>query len=152
MSTFNNTLKKFANSTDVHNYYGELLVDQQKLTEAIDMFSKAITLDPKNPLPYINKAMLMYQVMGNVDEATQLCKDALEVDPACDAAVASLAQILLEQGKPEEALKYYEIAIDLARTQAELEHAISYVEAKKTQTSFAKDYTDAATKIRALIG
>ncbi|KAG1455469.1 hypothetical protein G6F56_007058 [Rhizopus delemar] len=152
MTTFNNTLKKFADSTDVHNYYGELLVDQQKLTEAIDMFGKAITLDPKNPLPYINKAMLMYQVMGNVDEATQLCKNALEVDPACDAAVASLAQILLEQGKPEEALQYYEIAINLARTQAELEHAISYVEATKTQTRFAKDFPDAAAKLRALRG
>lgn len=152
MSTFNNTLKKFANSTDVHNYYGELLVDQQKFTEAIDMFTKAITLDPKNPLPYINKAMLMYQMMGNVEEATQLCKTALEIDPACDAAVASLAQILLEQSKPEEALKYYEMAIDLARTEAELEHAISYVEATKTQTRFAKDFPDAAAKLRALRG
>ncbi|KAI8991269.1 hypothetical protein BDF20DRAFT_904021 [Mycotypha africana] len=150
MSTFKNTLKKFANSTDVHNYYGELLVDQQKLPEAIEMFGKAMTLDPKNPLPYINKAMLMYQVMGDVEEATQLCKNALEMDPACDAAVASLAQILLEQGKPEEALQYYEMAIDLARTEAELEHAISYVEATKTQTKFAKDFPDAAAKLRAL--
>ncbi|KAL9539931.1 hypothetical protein MBANPS3_009976 [Mucor bainieri] len=152
MSTFNNTLKKFANSTDVHNYYGELLVDQQKLPEAIDMFGKAMTLDPKNPLPYINKAMLMYQVMGNIEEATQLCQSALEVDPACDAAVASLAQILLEQGKPEEALKYYEMAINLARTEAELEHAISYVEATKTQTRFANDFPDAAAKLKALRG
>ncbi|KAI8374905.1 hypothetical protein BD560DRAFT_393536 [Blakeslea trispora] len=152
MSTFNNTLKKFANSTDVHNYYGELLVDQQKLPEAIDMFGKAMTLDPKNPLPYINKAMLMYQVLGNIEEATKLCQSALEVDPACDAAVASLAQILLEQGKPEEALKYYKMAIDLARTEAELEHAISYVEATKTQTRFAKDFPDAAAKLKALRG
>lgn len=152
MSTFNNTLKKFANSTDVHNYYGELLVDQQKLPEAIDMFGKAMILDPKNPLPYINKAMLMYQVLGNIEEATQLCESALEVDPACDAAVASLAQILLEQGKPEEALKYYEMAINLARTEAELEHAISYVEATKTQTRFAKDFPDAAAKLKALRG
>ncbi|CEP17018.1 hypothetical protein [Parasitella parasitica] len=152
MSTFNNTLKKFANSTDVHNYYGELLVDQQKLPEAIDMFGKAMTLDPKNPLPYINKAMLMYQVMGNIEEATQLCESALEVDPACDAAVASLAQILLEQGKPEEALKYYEMAINLARTEAELEHAISYVEATKTQTRFANDFPNAAAKLKALRG
>ncbi|KAI8881829.1 TPR-like protein [Backusella circina FSU 941] len=152
MSTFNNTMKKFPNSTDVHNYYGELLVDQQKLPEAIEMFGKAMDLDGKNPLPYINKAMLMYQVMGDINEATQLCKRALEVDPACDAAVASLAQILLEQGKPEEALKYYEMAIDLARTEAELEHAISYVEATKTQTRFAVDYPDAAAKLRALRG
>lgn len=55
------------------------------------------------------------------------------VDPACDAAVASLAQILLELGKAEEALGYYEMAIGLARTQPELEHAISYVEATKAQ-------------------
>lgn len=152
MSTFNSTMKKFPNSTDVHNYYGELLVDQQKLPEAIDMFGKAMDLDGKNPLPYINKAMLMYQVMGDINDATTLCKRALEVDPACDAAVASLAQILLEQGKPEEALKYYEMAIDLARTEAELEHAISYVEATKTQTRFAVDYPDAAAQLRALRG
>ena len=54
-------------------------------------------------------------------------------DPACDAAVASLGQLYLERGEPEEALKYYNLAIDLARTQPELEHAISYVEATKTQ-------------------
>ncbi|KAG0169063.1 TOM (translocase of outer membrane) complex component [Apophysomyces sp. BC1015] len=152
MTTFNNTLKKFPNSADVHNYYGELLADQQKLPEAIDMFSKAVEMDPKNPLPYINKAMLMYQVMGDINEATTLCKTALEADPACDAAVASLAQILLEQGKPEEALTYYELAIELARTEAELEHAISYVEATKTQIRFALDYPEAAAKLKASRG
>lgn len=78
MSTFNNTLKKFPQSADVQNYYGELLVDQQKISEAIDAFSKAIELDAKNPLPYINKAMLMYQAMGDATEATNLCKKALE--------------------------------------------------------------------------
>lgn len=60
------------------------------------------------------------------------------VDPACDAAVASLAQMLLEQGEPEEALRYYETAIDLARTEAELQHAISYVEATKAQVRYLK--------------
>lgn len=73
------------------------------------------------------------------------------VDPACDAAVASLAQILLELGRAEEALKYYETAIDLARTQPELEHAISYVEATKTQIRFASEFPDAAAKLRARV-
>lgn len=58
---------------------------------------------------------------------------AIIVDPACDAAVASLAQMLVEQDRPSEALNYYQKAIDLARTQTELEHAISYVEATKSQ-------------------
>lgn len=57
----------------------------------------------------------------------------LIADPACDAAVASLAQMLIEQDRPSEALVYYEKAIDLARTKTELEHAISYVEATKAQ-------------------
>ncbi|KAI8065174.1 hypothetical protein BC940DRAFT_356706 [Gongronella butleri] len=133
MTTFKNTLQKFAQSADVHNYYGELLADQQKFAEAVDMFSKAIELDPKNPIPYINKAMLKHQAFKEADEAISLCKKAFDADPACDAAVASLGQLYLERGEPEEALKYYNLAIDLARTQPELEHAISYVEATKTQ-------------------
>jgi len=150
MATFKNTLKKFHYSADVHNYYGELLADQQKIQEALDMFSKAIEIDTKNPLPYINKAMLMYQVKGDVQQAMDLCKGALEADPSCDAAVASLAQILLEQGQPAEAVRYYEMAIDLARTEAELEHAISYVEATKTQIRFAQEYPSAVPKLNAL--
>ncbi|KAI8341771.1 hypothetical protein BC941DRAFT_346310 [Chlamydoabsidia padenii] len=78
MSTFKNTMKQFPNSADVHNYYGELLADQQKFEEAIEMFTKAIELDPKNPLPYINKAMLKFQLMAEADEAISLCKKALE--------------------------------------------------------------------------
>ncbi|KAI9496461.1 hypothetical protein BDB00DRAFT_869402 [Zychaea mexicana] len=145
MSTFqDDALKLFPQSSEVHNYFGELLIEQQNLPQALEMFTKAIALDQSSPLPYINKAMLTYQVMREPDEAIRLCKIALQVDPACDAAVASLAQILLEQGKPEEALKYYETAIDLARTETEIEHAISYVEATKAQIRFAQDYPQQA--------
>lgn len=157
MATFKNTLKKFPVSSDVHNYYGELVADQQDFDQAIDIFTKAIELDPKNPLPYINKALLTFQVKAQVDEAIGLCKKALEgkvavcvcvcvysslslslfycyiADPACDAAVATLGQLYLEHGEPIEALKCYELAMDLARTESELEHAISYVEATRTQ-------------------
>ncbi|KAI9319969.1 hypothetical protein BX666DRAFT_1917762 [Dichotomocladium elegans] len=152
MATFNNTLKKFPQSADVQNYYGELLVDQQKVNEAIEAFSTAIELDPKNTLPYINKAMILYQARGDANEAIALCKKALECDPASDAAVASLAQVLLELGKADEALGYYEMAIDLARTAPELQHAISYVEATKAQIRFAQEYPEAAAKMRAARG
>ncbi|KAI7855948.1 hypothetical protein BDC45DRAFT_505152 [Circinella umbellata] len=146
LATFESTLKKFPQSSEVHNYFGELLLEQQNLPQALEMFTKAIALDQNNPLPYINKAMLTYQVMRDPNEAIRLCKIALTVDPACDAAVASLAQILLEQGNLEEALKYYEIAIDLARTEAEIEHAISFVEATKAQIRFTKEYPEQATE------
>lgn len=74
MLTFEDTVKRFSLSSEVHNYYGELLADQGKLTDAVDMFSKAMSLDPNNPLPYINKAMLIYQDFHNVEEAINYAK------------------------------------------------------------------------------
>ncbi|KAG2201499.1 hypothetical protein INT46_007772 [Mucor plumbeus] len=130
---FEKILTQFPSSAEVCNYYGEVLIDQGKIQKAVDMFSKAMSLDPSHPVPYINKAMILYQNLSKPDEAIQLCKNALDADPACDAAVASLAQMLIEQDRPSEALIYYQKAIDLARTQTELEHAISYVEATKSQ-------------------
>ncbi|KAL9557253.1 hypothetical protein MBANPS3_001484 [Mucor bainieri] len=141
---------QFPTHAEVFNYYGEVLIDQGNIQGAMHMFDKAMALDPSHPLPFINKAMILYQHLGKPDEAIQLCKSALDADPACDAAVASLAQMLIEQDRPSEALVYYEKAIPLARTQPELEHAISYVEATKAQIRFAKEYPNAAAKLRTL--
>lgn len=158
--TFQETIKTFPLSSEAHNYYGEILADQGCIEEPIELFDKAMSLDPKNPLPYINKAMIKYQNLNDVEEAINLCKSALEgifltcadvcvrenfvansfreyvADPACDAAVASLAQMYLEQDRHTEALPYYEKAIDLARTEAELQLAVSYVEATKMQIRY----------------
>jgi hypothetical protein len=46
----------------------------------------------------------------------------------------------LEQDRHIEALPYYEKAIDLARTEAELQLAISYVEATKMQIRYTLYY------------
>lgn len=144
MATLRAAVEKFPLSSDVHNYYGEIMAAQNKQREALELFNKAMSLDPNNPLPYINKAMVVYQSVNGVEEAISLCKSALEADPACDAAVASLAQMLLEQDRQNEALTYYQQAVDLARTETELALAISYVEATKVQIKFAKQYSKSA--------
>ncbi|CEP15164.1 hypothetical protein [Parasitella parasitica] len=131
---------QFPTCAEIYNFYGEILIDKGKTQGAIGMFTKAMALDPTHPIPYINKAMILYQNLGKPEEAIQLCKNALDVDPACDAAVASLAQMLVEQNRPSEALIYYEKSIDLARTLTELTHAISYVEATKTRIRFLQKY------------
>lgn len=76
--TFQETIKAFPLSSDAHNYYGEVLSDQGCLDESIELFDKAMSLDPTNPLPYINKAMVKYQSLNDVEEAINLCKSALE--------------------------------------------------------------------------
>jgi len=55
------------------------------------------------------------------------------VDPDCDIAVATMAQLLLQQGRVTEALTYFERAAELSRTQGEIVNALSYAEATRTQ-------------------
>lgn len=55
------------------------------------------------------------------------------MDPDCDIAVATMAQLLLQQGKVDGALEYFEKAAKLARTEAEIVNALSYAEATRTQ-------------------
>jgi hypothetical protein len=55
------------------------------------------------------------------------------VDPECDIAVATMAQLLLQQGKVTEALVYFERAAELSRTEGEIVNALSYAEATRTQ-------------------
>lgn len=57
----------------------------------------------------------------------------MPVDPDCDIAVATMAQLLLQQGKVDQALQYFEQAAKLARTEAEIVNALSYAEATRTQ-------------------
>jgi len=50
------------------------------------------------------------------------------VDPESDLAIATMAQLLLQEGRPQEALEYFEKSVDLGRTEQELVSAISYAE------------------------
>ena len=42
------------------------------------------------------------------------------VDPESDLAIATLAQLLLQEGRPTEALEYFDKSVELGRTEQEL--------------------------------
>lgn len=44
-----------------------------------------------------------------------------------------MAQLLLQQGRVDDALKYFERAAELSRTEGEIVNALSYAEATRTQ-------------------
>lgn len=83
MATFRRSLKNFENVSDVYNYYGELLLDQQKYSESIEKFEKAVDLEKQNRpwgvnvLPLINKALALFQWKHDFKEAEELCQKAL---------------------------------------------------------------------------
>ena len=51
-----------------------------------------------------------------------------------------MAQLLLQQGKVMDALKYFERAAELSRTEGEIVNALSYAEATRTQLEVSEKY------------
>jgi import receptor subunit TOM70 len=119
-----------------------------------------------NVLPLINKALALFQWKQDFKEAEKLCQKALIskfmscphtppcivltrslVDPECDIAVATMAQLLLQQNNVPAALKYFERAAELARTEAEIVNALSYAEATRTQVLVTEKYPKLAAKL-----
>lgn len=154
MSTFRRCIKNFKEVPDVYNYYGELLLDQGNFQEAVEKFDTAIEMEKKtkpmamNVLPLINKALCLFQQKQDFSEAEKLCQKALIIDPECDIAVATMAQLLLQQGKVTDALKYFERAAELARTEGETVNALSYAEATRTQLQVQEKYPQLAAKLQ----
>ena len=84
MATFRRCIKNFDKVPDVYNYYGELLLDQQKYEEAIQRFETAIEMERTtkpagaiNVLPLINKALALFQWKQDFKAAEDLCNKAL---------------------------------------------------------------------------
>ncbi|KAI4854923.1 hypothetical protein E4T45_03646, partial [Aureobasidium sp. EXF-8846] len=152
-ATFRRCEKNFEKVPDVYNYHGELLLDQQKFAEAVEKFETAVKLEQKervtgmNVLPLINKALALFQWKQDFDGAQELCEKALIIDPECDIAVATMAQLLLQQGKVPEALEYFEKAAELSRTEAEVVNALSYAEATRTQLEVQEKYPQLAARL-----
>ncbi|CAG8493447.1 9908_t:CDS:10 [Ambispora leptoticha] len=152
IDTFKEGLQKFDKSADMHNYYGELLLDLQRFDEAMEQFDKAIELQKSNPLPYVNKALAAFQ-RQDAAQAEELCRKALEVDPDSDVANPAMSQILIQQGKTEAALKYIEKCVEVARTEPELVAHLQFAEAARSHLNFARNYpqfADRLTSIRAI--
>ena len=74
----------------------------------------------------------------------------ITVDPECDIAVATMAQLLLQQGKVTEALTYFERAAELSRTEGEIVNALSYAEAPRTQLEVQEKYPQLASRLQGL--
>lgn len=51
-----------------------------------------------------------------------------------------MAQLLLQQGKVPDALKCFERAAELSRTESEIVNALSYAEATRTQLEVSHAY------------
>ncbi|TFK65437.1 ADP/ATP carrier receptor [Pluteus cervinus] len=152
MATFRRTLKAFPQRSEPHNYYGELLLDQQLYEDAAQKFEKAVELEkaktPSNVLPLVNKGLTLFQWKNDIMAAETCCEEALQIDPECEAAVTTLAQLSLQQGKLDRAVEMFARQSELARSEAELLNALTFQYASAAQVEFMKNYPHMAAQLR----
>lgn len=79
-----------------------------------------------NVLPLVNKGLALYQWKQDIGAAESCCEEALHIDPECEAAVATLAQLSLQQSKIERAVEMFTRQAELARSELELINALTY--------------------------
>ncbi|ANB12785.1 protein channel TOM70 [Sugiyamaella lignohabitans] len=145
ITAFRNLLEKYPKSSDVHNYYGEILLDQGSGPDALKEFDIAIKLETEksvgtvNVLALVNKALTVFQLNQDVAEAESLCRKAVTIDPLSDVAISTLAQFCLQQNKTEDALELFERNAEIARTVPERVQALSFAEAARTQLRIIKE-------------
>ncbi|KAG6810107.1 hypothetical protein H0H92_013269 [Tricholoma furcatifolium] len=154
MATFRRTLQAFPKRSEPQNYYGELLLDQQRFGDAVEKFENAVELEklksPPNVLPLVNKGLAMYQWKQDIGAAERCCLEALRIDPECEAAVATMAQLSLQQSKISKAVEYFARQAELARSEPELQNALTYQYASAAQAEFLKNYPTMAEQLSAL--
>lgn len=95
----------------------------------------------------VNKALCLYQSQQALPEAESICREALQLDPSCDIAIATLGQLLLQQNKVEEAVESFAKSAEIARTEPELVNALAYETATRAQLDFIEKYPEYAHKL-----
>jgi import receptor subunit TOM70 len=109
----------------------------------------------------------VFQWKQDIAQAETLCKEALAIDPDCDVAVATVAQLCLQTGRLDEAITWFAKSASLARTEGELTNSLTcelYMQedvqaweanffrqldeyASRSQAAFIKNYPEYAERL-----
>ncbi|XP_075220059.1 small glutamine-rich tetratricopeptide repeat-containing protein beta-like [Lycorma delicatula] len=91
---------------------GNSLMSSQDFADALECYTKAISLDPKNAVFYCNRAAA-YSKLNNHEAAIKDCKTALQIDPSYGKAYGRLGLAYSSLNRHQEAWESYRKALDL---------------------------------------
>ncbi len=91
---------------------GLVLKDQGKLEEAIEVYTKALSIKPNYAEAYNNMGNV-FQKQGKLEEAREIYKKALSIKPDYAEAYNNIGNVFQKQGKLEEARETYKKAVSI---------------------------------------
>ncbi|CAL1546738.1 unnamed protein product [Lymnaea stagnalis] len=116
LSCFTKAEKLDNDNSDVYHHHGQQLLQLEKLDEAITKFDKSIQLSPNFPTSYVQKYYAVHRKaivnenLTYLTEAKTGFEKTIAKFPDCSDALILYAQALSDQGKFEEAEKYFKKA------------------------------------------
>ena len=131
-------LKKYPKNTNLHNILGIALKDQWKLTDSIEIFEKAIKIQPNFYIAYHNMGNVL-QDLCRLDEAKTCYQKCIGINPNYIEAYISLGKILLDFNKLDESAAIFKRALKLKPENAKLHRHLSEVTKYKKNDSQTKD-------------
>jgi len=154
MAEFRKIMKHFPHHSEPPNYYGEVLLDQQRFQDAIEKFDRAIELEkaklpaPINVLPIVNKATAVFHWKRDAAGAEALCKEALEIDPLCDGAYAALGQMYLQMHDYEKAITAFHQLLDISTNMGQIALALYQSYSTEAHVKAMQNYPALAAQLR----
>lgn len=83
--------------------------------------------------------MLQLQWKADLTAAVKLIEEAIKIDDRCEFAYETLGTIQVQRGHLSEAIRLFECAINLAKTEMELVHLYSLKDAAIAQVNVTKN-------------
>ena len=85
-------------------------VQQENLTKAIEQFQAILKLDPRDTYSSLWLARL-YRFENKHEDAEQVLRGVLKQEPDNEPALEQLSQLLIDEGRPQEAIELLEQAV-----------------------------------------
>ena len=117
---------------------GNALVKEKKYKEALECYSKAIEIDPNDPILYSNRS-LMHSNLAEFDEALKDAEKAISLKPDYSKAYLRKGKALEGQQKLKEALDTYKLGLEKDKNNAQLLQASQELDAS-INNPFLKNY------------
>ncbi len=99
-----------SNQAEDHASLALLLLDEDRIDEAIEHFEKSLEIEPRNALNHYGLGVVL-ATQGRTDEAIAHYEEALDLDPNLAGAHSDLGIALDRKGEKDEALAHFRRAV-----------------------------------------
>jgi tetratricopeptide (TPR) repeat protein len=146
VTVFSNALAVAGESSQMYNNLGLALQLQGSVDEAINLYYKALELDPNHAKTHNNLANAL-RSQGNIDQAINHYYLALKTDPNFAEAHNNLGSTLLSQGKADQAISHFRRALQAKPDYANAHNNLANILLKQGNLDEAIEHYRRALKI-----